>query len=190
MEHLGLSTFTDPDRPRAHWPKLKGKGAEIRDVIEPLLLVFREHRRPGNADDGRIVALLEAQVRLQRILPDNSSEVFLTHEQAMDVRNTIDTILQLYTLLANAADMRKTLVFNMVPKFHFLWHLGYRAFWLNPRKGCTMVDEDYMGVVKRIAASCVHGSPPHKVPKAVMDKIIWGQHFLAVYGDTYPNATC
>ena len=182
---LTLSSFTDHDKPRKHWPKLKGRGAEIRDIQEPLLMTYKELRKAGDVDDDRIIGLLESQVQLQTIFSDNAKDTFLSKETAVEVRRIIDNILQLYTLLANSSDRRHTLLFNIVPKFHFLWHLGFRAYWLNPRKGCTMVDEDYVGVVKHIVASCVHGCAPRKVPIVVMEKVIWGQYFMAVYGDAY-----
>ena len=101
------------------------------------------------------------------------------------LRDCVDRFLSLYQGLAHASDQRKDLLFNLVPKLHWLWHLGQKAIFLNPRKGNTMVDEDYVGIFKKIVQACAQGTPSASVSLACMDKYCWGLHFLNVYGNAY-----
>ena len=90
-------------------------------------------------------------------------------------------------MLANSADARGVLNWNVVPKFHFLWHLGQKAQYSHPRKGNTMVDEDYVGLIKTVVHSCVWGTDQNNAPLAVAEKIRWGQHFAAVFGNAFEH---
>ena len=182
---LSLRSFTDPDRPRFAYPKLKGRGAEIKDLVVPLLNVFDHYKRPGHRDDRIIMSMLEHQAQLQVILSDNATQAFLSDDDATQVKLKVNAILHDYTLLANAADRRGVHLFSVAPKFHWFWHFGDRARLLNPRKGCTMLDEDVVGVCKIIVESCAHGTDSHNVHSSVVQTYRVGQHFLCTYGDEF-----
>ena len=36
--NLGFSSFTGPDQPKADYPRLKGRGAEIKNLVAPVLM--------------------------------------------------------------------------------------------------------------------------------------------------------
>ena len=74
---LTLKSFCDVDKPRSAYPKLKGKGAEIKDLVEPLLMAFDKFRRVGHVDDDRVHASLREQVALQAIFAETSGDPFL-----------------------------------------------------------------------------------------------------------------
>ena len=120
-------------------------------------MAFDKFRRVGHGDDDRVHALMREQVALQAIFAETSGDPFLPHDDVAKVRACIDNILYLYSLLANSAVARGVLIWNVVPKFHFLWHLGQKAQYSHPRKGNTMVDEDYVGLIKTVVHSCVLG---------------------------------
>ena len=100
----------------------------------------------------------------------------------------IENLLKYYSLLCNWADSEGLVFFSMVPKFHWLWHLGDKAKYLSPQKGNCMVDEDYMGTIKTMVRSCAHGTPSHNAPHAVFEKYRWGLYFLNQWGDSYRGA--
>jgi hypothetical protein len=129
--------------------------------------------------------MLQNQVDLQNILSDYSDLPFLPIVEAKLVMNKVCNILKDYTLLANNADNRNLLLFNIAPKFHWLYHFGQKAMLLNPRKGNCSLDEDFVGICKDIVQSCAHATPAHQIPASFADKYRWGQHFLCVYGDSY-----
>ena len=57
-----------------------------------------------------------------------------------------------------------------------------RAYYLNPRKGNTMIDEDFVGQCKDIVAACASGTEAHRVPTKVSERYTWGKYLLEEYG--------
>ena len=49
--NLSLSSFCNPDKPRAKHPKLKGRGAEVKHLVKPLWVIWNKYRRAGNEED-------------------------------------------------------------------------------------------------------------------------------------------
>ena len=90
--------------------------------------------------------------------------------------------LKEYSVLANLADQEKKLLFSVTPKFHWLWHMGDRAYFLNPRKGNTMIDEDFVGRSKDIVAACASGTESHRVPAKFVERYCWGKYILMKHG--------
>jgi hypothetical protein len=181
---LALSSFCDPKKPSDSYPKLKGKGAEVKCMVEPLLQVYAKYQR-GTQVDALVISMLKHQVELQSTLSDHADLPFLPLGEARLVMKAVCSILKDYTMLANIADERSLLLFNIAPKFHWLYHFGQKAIFLNPRKGNCSLDEDFVGVCKEIVQSCAHATAAHKLPASFADKYRWGQHFLCVYGDQY-----
>ena len=180
--NLTLNMFCNTSAPDRDYPKLKGKGAEIKDLVEPLHLIWSRHMRPGNHDDELVQSCLLHLCRAQNTLHDYTSEPFLPLPIAREFKTNITKLLQNYSLLANSADRQGLVLFAMVPKHHYVYHLGDRASYLNPRRGNTMVDEDHVGKIKEVVASCAHGTESHHVPTKFMEKYQWGKHMEYHYG--------
>ena len=109
-----------------------------------------------NVDDERVARVLRLQVHMQDILSDHASEAFLPDRAAKDFNQTVKRFLVEYSLLANAADEQGLLLFTVAPKHHHLWH---------PRRANCMLDEDYVGKIKEVVHSTVHGTEAHNVPE-------------------------
>ena len=114
----------------------------------------------------------------QAILHDNRDEMFLPGPEEKRFRTAVQQFLREYAVLASEADAASLKLFSVVPKLHYYWHLQHRAQFLNPRKGCTFIDEDYVGKIKDLVQSSASGSPSHLIPLAVADKYRWGKYFL------------
>ena len=157
--------------------------------MHPLLLTFGElrRRRPavGYRDDEHVEQILQEQLSMQSTIASTSGDNFLPTDDAAAVVQNVDNIIALWTALANSADRRSVLNWSVVPKCHLLWHFAHRCQWLHPRRGNTMIDEDYVGLLKHIVHSCAFGTDQNMVPTAVVDKVRWGEHFRAVYGNAY-----
>ena len=65
--NLDLSSWCNPTTPKKFYPKLKGKGAEVRDLVMPLCKVWARHQ-DGTAHHRRVLRVLELQCYLQSIL--------------------------------------------------------------------------------------------------------------------------
>ena len=48
LQCLNLKSFTDPNNPDDHYPKMKGKGAQIKHFARPLLQVWVRCMDPAN----------------------------------------------------------------------------------------------------------------------------------------------
>ena len=118
--------------------------------------------------------MLQALCDAQEILQLHAALPILPLDVAKRFRNLIHLFLQLYSQLANAADREGVCLFAMVPKHHWLWHLGERSLLVNPRKSCCLLDEDYVGKVKQIVRSAAHGTALHVIQSKVADQYKFG----------------
>ena len=129
------------------------------------------YNRLGHPDDSLVLSALTSMCTLQQILSEHSGEPFLPVTEAHKFRKLVNGFLQDYTMLANRADKSNKLLLAVVPKHHMMFHLGRRSMFLNPRRGNTMVDEDFVGKMKDIVQSCAHGTESRLNPLKVMEKL-------------------
>lgn len=181
--NLTLSSFCDPKKPKAEYPKLKGRGAEVKDLMPCLLAVWDAFSDSITYEYDIVRSMLVHQVELQRLLSEYSTDLFLTVPASTSVQMHVDQILHCYTHLANRADRvagDEGLLWNVTPKFHWWWHWARRAIFLNPRKGNCFIDEDFVGGIKEIVARSTSGTTMELVPGKVMEKYQWHQHFCNI----------
>ena len=179
---LTICSFFEPGQ----YPKLKGKGAEVKDLVAPLAKVWLGHTTGSNVNEyTQISAMLNYQCDAQRILHDHKDMAFLPKQRAIEFAYAIDGVLHMWSLVARAAFDQGEIVWNMTTKLHYLYHLGQKAWFLNPRRGNCMVEETYMGVCKTLAKSCLNSTTDHNMPKMFMEKYYWALHFNYLYGDKF-----
>ena len=175
---LGLNSFHDPSRHRANYPRLKGKGMEIKEVLNPIMQIFKEFMRPGSWDDAKTLEMLEMMSDIQQMFDDHADSYFLPPDVANRVLDLGDGFLERWAVLHNRAATRHELLFHTLPKHHFFWHLCHRCQWEHPRLGNTCLDEDFVGRVKQIVMGSTAGLALHKIPAKVVGKFQWGKSFL------------
>ena len=61
-------------------------------------------------------------------------------------------------------------------------HWACKARYLNPRRSACLIDEYYVGIIKKIVRRCTAGAQLHDVATKVMEKYRWGMHMLHRYG--------
>ena len=174
---LSLGSFTSPEQPNKDYPVLKGKGAELKDIIGAVLHVWELH---GSYEYAMVRDLLSRQAAMCNILSANAADLFLSNDQAISFGRHNDALLDLYTQLARKADEAGELLWKMLPKHNWQCHVSQKARWLNPRASACMIDEDFVGHQKLIVGASVHGTPPEDVPMAVMAKAAWTMHFANI----------
>ena len=148
---LALDNMSQPApvRARDSW------AAAVKDLVAPLLYIWDHFMNRRNGMHQRVRDLLMHQLDIQTILADNAAHPFLPVNAAEDLKQHIELYLYKYSILAQDADDAEELLWPVVPKHHWLWHLGERCMYLNPRRGCTLVDEDFVGKIKVIVAASV-----------------------------------
>ena len=180
--NLNINSFIDPEKWDKVFPKLKGRGAEAKDLVLPLLQVWSMFMDGDDNEHILIQEMLTHQVDVQGILSNHADQPLLPRGAANDLQLLIDLILKKYVILSQAADDRKELLWPCTPKLHWYWHLGQRAQHLNPRRANCMLDEDFVGHIKTVVAGCVHGTRPHVVPQKMGERMRWAMHVVNRYG--------
>ena len=175
---LSLGSFHDPRKVRGEYPRLKGKGAEIKGVIPALRSIWFQFRRDGCPEDQWCQQVLDDLCTVQEILDEDPTSLFLGAGRPAALMSAVDSMFKFYTRLANHADAKGDLLWSMVPKFHWLWHLSRRSQYLHPRRGACLLDEDFVGKLKLITKMCTSSTPLHRVPTAVAEKYRWGMYVL------------
>ena len=172
---ITLSMFINVQKPKQDYPRLKGRGAEIKGLLEPMKAVWLKFAGRKITWKARVTRVLDCQILVQDKL-DSCKDHFLPNDSVKAIREAVDTLLLEYSELSNFATDREECLWNIVPKFHWYYHLAYRCCFLHPRCGSTWLDEDFVGFIKDVVAACTAGTPPHKVSHSVCDKIQWGKH--------------
>ena len=130
--NLKISSFHEPGQ----FQKLKGKGAEVKDLVAPLAHVWNEQTRgSGEASHGFISIMLQHQLNCQSILHDYKEATFLPVQSAIDVSENIGRILIMWTLMANDADSKGLNIWNTPTKLHYLHHMGGDSNVSKPQEG-------------------------------------------------------
>ncbi len=178
---LNLSSFHNPEKPTKDYPRLKGKGAEIKGLIPAIFEVWNRHMRVGDPYDEQVKACLHRMVAIQNIVDENASELFLPEEDSLNLMRHADVFLKAYSRLGKAADEAGDLLWSSVPKLHWMWHWALRARFLSPRRGSCYIDEDFVGKIKAIVTSVRHGSTSHAISLNVAAKFRLGKDFMLQY---------
>ena len=63
-------------------------------------------------------------------------------------------------------------MWNLVPKFHYWWHLARFAQYENPRCHWTYSSEDYVGRISKVAQSIIYGTGVLRVGPKVITKFL------------------
>ena len=174
---LGLSSFCDPAAPNFHYPRLKGKAAEIKHLFPAIMIVWDRHMDRNSDEQKLVFRLLEEQQHLQDLIDEDATAFHMEQASSRDVCRVVDLVLSLYSRLASSADNERRLLWNVLPKHHALWHFARQAAFLHPRRGACYQDEDFMGRVKGVVQSCTAATPLHQIPNALLKKYRWGMYF-------------
>jgi len=113
---ITLNSFTDHESPKRAYPKLKGKGMEVKDLAAPLRHVWGQMRTNSTYEFALVDRLLLHIIKIQETLGLNSHSLFLPLAEAAALQQEIDAFLRVYTLLANKADVESKLLWSVVPK--------------------------------------------------------------------------
>ncbi len=178
ISNLQLKHFCTEGRPHKAYPDLSTaiKARERRYLIPVFLNICEEFRHGTEAKEHRFQAMRYLD-RVYRIIDaEEGSEFFHTDQQSRQLEQAIHSFLSHYAVLAKQAVNSSLLLWSIVPKFHYLIHLGQQARFLRSRKSWCYGSESMVGKIILLAASCLAGTPPHQVSIALCDKYRVAMH--------------
>ena len=164
------------------FPRLKGRAAEIRWFVRPLIEVFKVHMDDSIREHRLVLLGLEASLKLENILADHTSEFCWALDVHLDFLKTTYDFLGLLTALANHFHSKGELLFNFTIKNHYLLHIALYSRYISPQAAWCYGGEDFMNICKKIVMASQFGSKPHHVGRKSMQKYVTGLGF-AILGD-------
>ena len=145
--------------PNKKLPQLKGKTADVRDIIRPLWLVANKYLSMDAAHHRDMVDGLEATMGIEQIIHEHKHHAKFPAGVAAEFRRLCFRFGQCQDSLIRHFHP-DTPLFNVTVKTHYVLHLGLIAAYLNPHLGACWSGEDLMQIVRRLLVSCAPGCTP------------------------------
>ncbi len=178
FQNMKLSMFENP----GGFPRLKGRGAEIRHLAAPLHFVFCKHMDEANKQHRQIKLALAFSVELEEMLDSFADAYTFPQDVADRFLRSCYSFVALVSALGQHFHNEGTLLFNFTVKSHYLLHIGRVAQYMNPRLAWCYAGEDFMHVMKTIIAASSSGTAPHLVVSKALRKYVQGLHMTFVQG--------
>jgi hypothetical protein len=175
--HLSLASFCDPEKPRADYPVLKGKGAEMRHLLPILKTIWAKYARSVIHYEQHVLQVLNRLHSFYVALDFTQDGMFPFHlplAVSEQILIDIDALLQHWALLSRQSVERNLNLWHVVPKHHYLWHLAQEASHLNPRMSWCYANEDFVGKLATVGLSTRHGQAAAYRSKQLVEKYILG----------------
>ena len=164
----------NPDETRnpTEFPCLGGHGikaAQIRHLVKPVLNVARRYT-DHSADYKLMLHCLEGLDGYYDMV--HMQKMFLEPDEATQLLASVHQSCVCYSALARRAANRGQKLWNVVPKFHYWYHLARFATYENPRCHWTYSCEDYIGRIAAVAKSIIYGTGVLRVGTKVVQKFL------------------
>ena len=172
--NMHISMFCIRSRPNFKFPKLKGRAAEIKCLVHPLLLTWCEFMDSTSVVHKQIRLLLQCSARMEDLVYDRKKEYKFAPDAHADLMRNCENFLVLSSAVSNHFSGEGIKVFNIVPKHHFLWHCCFLAKYLSPRWSWCFSGEDYMQHMRRLGQSVLRGTPANMVSRKIAHKFVRG----------------
>ena len=178
---MHLRMFCDPEHPAdGKFPELKGKAAEVYNLMPCLLEVFQRFKTPGNAVHDMVELGLQSSCTADAKLEEYAGVLVLPEETANQIKHLVFSFMIAQNYLCTYYASLGLKLFNIVPKSHYMSHLGLMAKYFNPRSAWAYMGEDFMQKIKKLTAGCSRGVKTQKVEPKVMKHYCTGLYFLLV----------
>ena len=174
LSNLTTAMYCNPRGLTTAFPCMhKTKGKETEHLALALHDIWPQFAEPGNPRDQSVSEVLRS-LSCILTLCRNTGRTQMDGQEHQSLRQSIDSLLFHYTALGNEAAQRGEMRWNMVPKFHYLWHLGDQSQWLHPACGACYVDESFVGRVRELVRAATHGTAVIKASTHAMQRYTRG----------------
>ena len=172
FNRLDLAMFCNAKSPHAHYPVLQSKAKEAEHLSRAVTHAWLQYANVQNPVHVSVTHVMQSLCAMFDAC--NEPGVQLSAEAKQRLMLNADTLLAHYTALANKAAAEGQWRWNVVPKFHMLWHWSRQSCNVHPKCTGTYSDEDFVGIVKGIAAACTAGVAIAKLPWTILAKYTQG----------------
>ena len=101
-----------------------------------------------------------------------NADFFMTEDESDAALHAMQRCLQHYVWLQ--AHVAQDCVFQLVPKFHWAYHLAQMCKYQNPKTFWTYRQESWVGSMALVAHSCSHGTKNTKLSESFCEKYLLG----------------
>lgn len=161
-------------------PKLRGKAAEIKHFIEPLIHVWEKYRNPALLLRQQVSLMLRLNLRMETILEENKDQLSFDDVTFSEFRDVAFGMFAVQSQVARhfmEGDDDKNL-FSLTSKSHMLLHSVLRSKFLSPRLVWAFQGEDMMQKVQALAKNCVRGNDAAQATIKTARRYRLGLHFV------------
>ena len=169
--------FTDPKHPNDEYPKLKGKGAELRHLGKALLADWLKHANPHDRKHAMVTAAMEASVACEQALSDHPNYSVLPEPDRSDFEQNLWSFLAYFQALHSMCKDEGVLLFSVTIKAHMLAHTALQSEYMNPVKGWCFMGEDMMHFMRQLTSASCKGNTPMAAARKVVQR--WSMGFDA-----------
>ena len=175
LTQVALNNFCDPDALTTSYPLCAHlKAAEVRGMV-PAVLELRKQHNDGSRWRRHQIRMLEHLNTCYETI--HTGGIVLADSEKKQLKTSAKCFLEEYTFLSAVAARDGHTLFNVVPKFHYFWHMCVQqGQHLNPRFVWCYSGEDLVGKASRLAHACCKGTANFKVPAKLMAKYRLAQH--------------
>ena len=148
----------------------EAKANIARHAIAALAVVLRGLPLTTEAELARL-AMVEALAEIYDLV--DGSGIFMTQAASDRVFELANEFLILYNFVCQHSLVTGAGAYNFVTKHHFFYHIAFFARYQNPRCTWCYGFENFVGRVQDIAESCTRGTKAHKVPRKVVQNLLY-----------------
>ena len=174
---LSLGMFLEKkESPHLHYPKLKGKAAEVKAFLRPLCQIWQANRNPTMQVHLQIELALQSSLSLDEIADAHSTSHTLVGDDLQRFRTALNTLLVCFSAAVAHYEGAGLKVFNLTVKAHYLAHLHNQVPWLHPRHSWCYSGEDFVQHLKWLTKVCTPGLNPKAVPLKALARYSLAMH--------------
>ena len=152
-------------------PELRGKAAQIRDLVPILIKLWSNRMDTGNPQHRDVLTGLQCSYRIDCLLHEHKGKPRMPPRARIQFRAACFGFADAQSALVDAYHPN-TPLHNISSKTHYIMHLGMIAQYINPHQGACWQGEDMMRVSRRLLQSASPGSRIDVSMKTAMDKYV------------------
>ena len=180
LNNLKLSMFSNQQKPWAGPFVLKGHAGELKHLVPAMGLALQRLAQNGlRQSQSWVLHAAAAFVKLAEYYGAlDEADIHMEGQQAAKIFACLKAALQHYSWLHQNFPFHQGegLYFQLFPKLHFCYHIGWFAQYQNPRTSWCYFGESFVGRMATLAHSCAHGTRSVRLSHSFVEKYLRALH--------------